>query len=269
MRTESIAPGQPPGERLALSLAFLTLYYVLFSVALLLYPRELSRRVGLAFALLNWVGLLSLGAVEVERFDKPHLFAFFVAVALAQGVAAAVARWREAPEALFQAYLATGILTLALGLPAEYTDAALAGSWTAVGLAAGLAGRGLGAGILQAVGVGVLYVAFGATGTSSSGQPFLYAALLVAFTLVERGAVLPLETLPPPAEGRGRVGLQFFCAMGAGLAAVWLLGEPCRVSSPRWPGAPRPLACSSWASPCASAGTASPGSWCSPSRSCA
>ncbi|MET0404226.1 MAG: DUF2339 domain-containing protein, partial [Cystobacter sp.] len=74
LRTGAIAPGGSAGERLALSLAFLGLYYVLFSVALLVYPRELSRRAGLTFALLNWGGLLSLGAGEVRRWDEPHLF---------------------------------------------------------------------------------------------------------------------------------------------------------------------------------------------------
>jgi hypothetical protein len=228
MRTESIAPGQPAHERLALSLAFLVLYYVLFSVALLLYPRELSRRAGLAFALLNWVGLLTLGAVEVERWERPHLFAFFVAVALAQGVGGAAARWRGASSALFQAYLATGVLTLALGVPAEFEDAALVRTWTAVGLAAGLAGRALGAGALQAVAVTLLYVALGATWMPPSGRALLDALLLVSFTLVERAAVVPLPLdgrLPAPVTGRGRTALQALCAVGAGLAGVWLLGE--------------------------------------------
>ncbi|HEX8819029.1 MAG TPA: DUF2339 domain-containing protein, partial [Archangium sp.] len=59
MRTEAIAPGQPDSERLTLSLSFLVLYYLLFSVALLVHPRELSRRAALSFALLNWVGMLA------------------------------------------------------------------------------------------------------------------------------------------------------------------------------------------------------------------
>jgi hypothetical protein len=225
MRTGAMAPGEPPGERLALSLAFLTLYYVLFSVALLAFPRELSRRAGLAFALLNWGGLLSLGAVEVERWDRPHLFTFFVAVALAQGVGGAVARLRHAPEALLQAYFATAVLTLALGVPTEYEGAALVRTWTVVGLAAGLAGRGLGAGSLQAVAVGLLWLALGATWLPASGRALLDAGLLVAFVLVERAAVIPVARLPAPVEGRGRTALQASSALGAALAAVWLLGE--------------------------------------------
>ncbi|ATB28257.1 DUF2339 domain-containing protein [Melittangium boletus] len=217
MRTGAIAPGEPAGERLALSLAFLGLYYVLFSVALLAYPHELSRRAGLAFALLNWVGLLTLGAVEVERWDTPHLFSFFVAVALAQGVGGAVARRRGASTALFQAYLATGVLTLALGVPTEYEDAALVRTWTVVGLATGLAGRGLGAGALQAVAVGLLYLALGASWLPSSGRALLDAGLLVSFILVERAAVA--HAARPPRL------LQPLCALGAGLAGVWLLGE--------------------------------------------
>ncbi|PTL83921.1 DUF2339 domain-containing protein [Vitiosangium sp. GDMCC 1.1324] len=225
MRTGSIAPGQPDSERLALSLSFLALYYVLFSVALLVHPRELSKRAAFAFALLNWVGLLTLGAVEVSRWGEPHLFAFFVTVALAQGTGAAVARWRGAPPALIQAYLATSILTLAMGMPSHFEDTALVRAWTAVGLVAGLAGRVLGAGALQVVGVGILYVALGATWLPPSGRAFLDAALLVSFTLVERASVASTARLPPPLQGSRRTALQFFCAAGAGLALVWLVGE--------------------------------------------
>ncbi|WNG39781.1 DUF2339 domain-containing protein [Archangium violaceum] len=225
MRTEAIAPGQPDSERLALSLSFLALYYVLFSVALLVHPRELSKRASLSFALLNWVGLLTLGAVEVARWGEPHLFTFFATVALAQSAGAAVAWWRGATPALIQAYLATGVLTLALGMPSHYEDTALVRAWTAVGLVAGLAGRVLGAGALQVVGVLILYVALGATWLPPSGRAFLYAALLVSFALVERLSVARAERLPPPVEGSPRTALQFFCAAGAGLALLWLVGE--------------------------------------------
>ncbi len=226
MRTESIAPGQPDSERLALSLSFLCLYYLLFSAALLLHPRELSRPASLSFALLNWVGLLSLGALEVARWDEPRLFTFFVLVALAQGVGAGVAHLRGASSALLQAYLATGVLTLALGMPQHYEDnAALVRAWTVVGLVAGLAGRALGAGALQVVGVGILYVALGATWLPPSGRALLDAALVVSFALVERTSVARTDRLPPPPEGSRRTLLQFFCAAGAGLALLWLVGE--------------------------------------------
>lgn len=237
LRTGAMAPGQPPGERLALSLAFLALYYLLFSVALLLYPRELSRRAGLAFALLNWVGLLSLGATEVARWDEPGLFTFFVVVALAQGLGGGVARWRGAPPELVQAYLATGVLTLALGVPTKFQDVALVRMWTAVGLAAGLAGRVLGAGALQAVALLLLFGALGATWVPASGRALLDAALVVSFTLVERAAVLPLDgRLPQAARGRSRTLMQFSCALGAALAAVWLLGElmPAELTTLAW-----------------------------------
>ena len=227
MREEALAPGQPDSERLALSLSFLALYYVIFSVALLVHPRELSRRAALSFALLNWVGMLVLGAVEVGRWGEPHLFTFFVALALAQGVGAAVAAWRNAHPAVLQAFLATSGLTLALGLPWQYEDTALVRAWAAVGLVAGVAGRALGAGALQVVGVGILFVALGATWQvpSSTGRALLDAALLVGFALVERAAVARTERLPPPLEGRRCGALQFFCAAGAGLALVWLVGE--------------------------------------------
>jgi hypothetical protein len=225
MRTETLAPGQPDNERLALSLSFLCLYYLLFSVALLIHPRELSRRASLSFALLNWVGLLSLGALEVARWDEPRLYTFFVLVALAQGVGAGVAHLRRASPALLQTYLATAVLTLALGMPAHFEDTALVRAWTVVGLVAGLAGRALGASALQVVGVGVLYVALGATWLPPSGRALLYAALVVSFALVERTWVARAERLPPPLQGSGRTALQFFCAAGAGLALLWLVGE--------------------------------------------
>ncbi|WPB79071.1 DUF2339 domain-containing protein [Archangium violaceum] len=226
MRTDAIAPGQPDGERLALSLSFLALYYVIFSVALLVHPRELSRRAALSFALLNWVGMLTLGAVEVGRWGEPHLFTFFITLALAQGVGAAVAGWRNAHPAVLQAFLATSGLTLALGLPWQYEDLALVRAWTAVGLVAGIAGRVLGAGALQVVGVGILYVALGATWqVPPTGRALLDAALLVGFALVERAAVARTDRLPPPLEGRRRGALQFSCAAGAGLALLWLVGE--------------------------------------------
>ncbi len=225
MRTEALAPGQPDSARLTLSLSFLVLYYLLFSAALLIHPRELSRRAGLSFALLNWVGMLTLGALEVERWGKPHLFTFFALLALAQGVGAAVAGWRRASSALVQALLATGVLTLALGIPVEYGATARVWAWAVVGLAAGLAGRGLGASALQVVGVGLLYVALGGIWQAGSGRALLDAALLVGFALVERASVAQVGALPPPLQGRRRDTLQFFCAMGAGLALLWLVGE--------------------------------------------
>jgi uncharacterized membrane protein len=225
MREESIAPGEPASERLALSLSFLALYYVLFSVALLVHPRELSRRANLAFSLLNWVGLLTLGALEVERWGETHLFTFFVTVAVAQGAGAAVAGWRGASGALVQGYLATSTLTLALGMPSQYEDTALVRAWTAVGLVTGLAGRALGAGALQAVGVGLLYVALGATWLPPSGRWPLYAALSLSFVLVERASEARVERLPPPLAEKRLTVLQLFCAAGAGLALVGWVGE--------------------------------------------
>ena len=82
-----------------------------------------------------------------------------------------------------------------------------------------------GAGSLQTVGVAVLYVALGMTWWPDSGRALLDASLVVAFTFVERGTVLPVRGLPPEATGTPRTLLQMACAAGAGLAGVWLLGE--------------------------------------------
>ncbi|MFP2911958.1 DUF2339 domain-containing protein [Pyxidicoccus sp. 3LFB2] len=91
LRDDGVAPGAPERERLLLSLGFIVLYFLLFSVALLARPRELSMRACLTFALLNWVGLALLGGYEVARWSESHLFTFFVTLALAQGHGAAAA----------------------------------------------------------------------------------------------------------------------------------------------------------------------------------
>jgi len=225
MRDDAMPPGTPDSERLLLSLGFLCVYYLLFAVALLARPRDLSARAWLSFSLLNWVGMLTLGALEVSRWGEPHLFTFFVALALAQGAGAAVALWRGAPTALVQTWLATGALTLALGLPARFQDAALVRAWTLVGLGTGLLGRVLGVGVLQGVGVGLLFLALGTTGMPASGRTLLLMGLGVSFVLVERAAQTRWARLPPPAEGRGPTALRLACALGTGLALAWLVGE--------------------------------------------
>jgi uncharacterized membrane protein len=225
MRDDAMPPGTTEHERLLLSLGFLCVYYLLFAAALLARPRDLSARAWLSFSLLNWVGMLTLGALEVSRWGEPHLFTFFVALALAQAAGAAVALWRGAPTALVQTWLATGALTLALGLPARYQDAALVRAWTLVGLGTGLLGRVLGVGVLQGVGVGLLFLALGATGMPASGRALLLGGLGVSFVLLERAAQARLARLPPPTEGRGQTALRLACALGTGLALAWLVGE--------------------------------------------
>ncbi len=225
MRDDAMPPGTPDSERLRLSLGFLCVYYLLFAVALLARPRDLSARAWLSFSLLNWVGMLMLGALEVSRWGEPHLFTFFVALALAQAAGAGVALWRGAPKALVQTWLATGALTLALGLPARYQEAALVRAWTLVGLGTGLLGRVLGVGVLQGVGVGLLFLALGTTGMPTSGRTLLLVGLGVSFVLVERAARLRWARLPPPTEGRGPTVLRLACALGTGLALAWLVGE--------------------------------------------
>ncbi|HZI13221.1 MAG TPA: DUF2339 domain-containing protein [Myxococcus sp.] len=212
LRDDGVAPGAPEDQRLLLSLGFLVLYFLLFSVALLARPRELPLRACLSFALLNWGGFLLLGGYEVSRGSDRHLFVFFVSLALAQGASAAVARARHAPGALFHAYLALTALTFALAMPAEYEDAALVGAWTVTGLATGLAARGAHSPMLRWVGVLILFTALGACEVLTPGRLLLLAFLFAAFVGVERSAA-----------PRGAV-FQAFCAGGAGLALVGLVG---------------------------------------------
>lgn len=203
---------RPDDPRLLLSLGFLVLYFLLFSVALLARPRELSLRACLAFALLNWAGFLLLGGYEVSRGSDRHLFVFFVSVALAQAASAAVARARHAPGALFHAYLALTAVSFAVAMPAEYQDAALVGAWTVTGLATGLAARGAGSPVLRWVGLLILFTALGACEVLTPGRLLLLALLFAAFVGVERSAA-----------PRGALFLAL-CAGGAGLALVGVVG---------------------------------------------
>jgi uncharacterized membrane protein len=225
LRSGGVAPGAPGSERLMLSLGFLAVYFVLFSVALLARPRELSARACLSFALLNWVGLVTLGGYEVQRGSEPELFAFFLTVALAHGAAAAVARWRQAPSALLHAYLSLGAITLALAMPVRYSAATLVASWMMTGVVTGLAARGTVSPILRWVGVSILLVGLGANWFIVSSNALLFAVAFACFVLVERSGEVRPAWLPAPDVLHGQGLLRAVCAGGAGLALVQLVGE--------------------------------------------
>ncbi len=225
LRGDGVVSGAAGSERLLLSLGFLTVYFLLFSVALLARPRELSVRACLTFALLNWVGVVGLGGYEVERQGEQGLFTFFLVVALAHGAGAVVARWRQAPAALLHAYLSLVAVTLSLAMPARYSATALVASWLVTGAVTGLAARGTPSPILRWVGVGILFVGLGATWFIAERPPVLYAAAFACFLLVERSGELRAAWLPPPDTLQGQGLLRALCAGGAGLALVWLVGE--------------------------------------------
>jgi uncharacterized membrane protein len=225
LRSDGVPPGTPDPQRLLLSLGFLAVYFLLFSVALLARPRELSLRASLSFTVLNWVGALGLGAYEVERRSKPDLFTFILVIAVAHGVAAAVARWRQAPAALLHAYLSLGALTLALAMPAHYSAAALVASWLVTGLFTGLSARATASPILRWVGVAILFVGLGSTWFIVDSPPLLYAVAFGCFLLVERAGELRADWLPPPDGLQAQDLLRALCAGGAALALVWLVGD--------------------------------------------
>ncbi|WP_224369137.1 DUF2339 domain-containing protein [Hyalangium versicolor] len=225
LRSDGVAPGTPDSERLLLSLGFLAVYFLLFSVALLARPRELSVRACLAFALLNWVGLLGLGSYEVERRSHPDLFTFILIVAVAHGVSAGVARWRQAPAMLLHAYLSLSAMTLALAMPAHYSATALVTSWLVTGLVTGLSARGTVSPILRWVGVGILFVGLGSTWFITDSPPLLHAVAFVCFLLVERSGELQQDWLPPADTLQSQNLLRALCAGGAALALVWLAGD--------------------------------------------
>ncbi len=219
LRADSL---QPDSERLGLSLGFLALYFVLFSVALLARPRELPWSACLAFALLNWLGVLLLGGYEVSVGSDAKLFTFLLVVALAQLASAAGARVQRAPPALLHAYLALGAITLALAMPARYEDLALVGAWTLTGAVAGVASRGVASPVLRWVGLGILGVALLACGLLTPGRVLPLTALFASFLLVERMSTVRAPGLPEPLPGGSL--FKATCAAGAGLALVWLVG---------------------------------------------
>ncbi|WP_426751885.1 DUF2339 domain-containing protein [Myxococcus sp. Y35] len=223
LRNDGVAPGAPENERLLLSLGFLALYFMLFTVALLARPRELSMPACLAFALLNWVGMLLLGGYEVAQWSEGRLFLFFVVLALAQAGSAVVARERRAPSALFHTYLLLCALTFATAMPAEYSRASLVAAWTVTGVATALASRSVGAPLLRWAGLLILVAALGTCYVFVPKHALLHAVLLAAFVLAERAHVLPL---PGSAATSGRAPeglLHALGAAGAGLALVGLV----------------------------------------------
>ncbi|MDC0712343.1 DUF2339 domain-containing protein [Stigmatella sp. ncwal1] len=225
IRAPALAPGAPDSGRLLLSLSFLALYFLLFSVALLARPRELSTRACLSFVSLNWVGLLALGAYEVQTRSAPQLFTFLLAAALAQGAGALGARWRQAPPALTHAYLVLGAITLALAMPAHFSATPLVVSWLVTGMGVGLAARALVSPALRGLSVAILLVGLAAAQLTGTRPSALFAAAFVCFLLVERLGEFRPSWLPPPERFRGHGLLQALCAGGAGLALVWLIGQ--------------------------------------------
>jgi len=224
LREDGVAPGAPERERLLLSLGFILLYFLLFSVALLARPRELSMRVCLAFALLNWVGLALLGGYEVARWSEDHLFSFFVALALAQGACAVAARARHAPGGLFHAYLSLTSITLALAMPARHKDAKLVAAWAVTGLGTGLGARGADSPVLRWVGGLILFTALGTCEVLTPNHRPLFAALFLFFVFVERAGSTRWPGTPRPEPHRGDSLLQAAYAAGAGLSLVGLVG---------------------------------------------
>ncbi|SEM21552.1 Predicted membrane protein [Stigmatella aurantiaca] len=225
VRAPSLVPGAPDDGRLLLSLAFLALYFLLFAVALLARPRELSVRAGLAFAGLNWGGLLALGAYEVETRSPSNLFLFLLAVALAQGAGALGARWRQAPAFLSHAFLALGAITLALAMPAHFSGRALVVSWLVTGTCVGLVARALASPALRGLSVAILLVGLGASQLTAVSASGVLAAAFACFLLAERLGVLRPAWLSPPVAFRGHGLLQAVCAAGAGLSLLWLTGQ--------------------------------------------
>lgn len=217
------SPALAPGERLPLSLGFLTLYFLLFSVALLSRPRELPAPACLAFAGINWAGLLLLGSYEVSTDIEERLFTFLVVVALVHAVGAVVARIQRAPPVLFHAYVCLCAVTLALAMPVKFEGSTLVEAWALTGVVAGVGSRGVASPVLRWVGLAILGVALVACDLFTPGRVLPLAVLFVAFILVERVDSLRVPGWPET-TGLDGSALKAACAGGAGLALLGLVG---------------------------------------------
>lgn len=83
----------------------------MFNATLLARPRALTSFPTNAFALLAWLGFVSLGAREVARYDGERLASFFVLTAVATSLAAWIAVRRCAKWALVQSYLCVALIS--------------------------------------------------------------------------------------------------------------------------------------------------------------
>ncbi|HEX8702132.1 MAG TPA: DUF2339 domain-containing protein, partial [Myxococcaceae bacterium] len=98
-------------------------------------------------------------------------------------------------------------------------------SWLVTGTVTGLAARATASPVLRWVGVGILFVGLGAAQLNVALPPFLFAVAFGCFVLVERSAHVRPAWLPAPEPLLAQRRIQGLCALGAGLALVWLVGE--------------------------------------------
>ena len=154
----------------SLSLAFLGVDFALFAGAAL-FPSGVRARPLVALALLDWLGVLVLGAHALRASDPAALFAFLCVLAAAHALLAGIARARRAPGELVAALTALALVTLALALPVRLDGAELLGGWIALALATAYAARRAGAPALDGLALMLLRSPPRATRTTPRSAP--------------------------------------------------------------------------------------------------
>ena len=124
----------------ALSAAFLGIDFLLFASASLIHP-DMRLRSLVALSLLNWLGMLTLGAYAVRSLPHDWLFVFLSSLAIAHVAIAALARIRRAPPVFVAVQVALAIIALALALPVRLDGWPLVSGWIALALTASVTAR--------------------------------------------------------------------------------------------------------------------------------
>ena len=120
-----------------IALAFLAVAFLLFAIASLV-SRSTRPDALVALALLNCAGFTLLGLNIVREHNAAPLF---VAIAIAHGLLALVARLRHAPTVFVGTLLAIAFATFAFALGLRLEGWLLLGGWIALALAAGAISR--------------------------------------------------------------------------------------------------------------------------------
>ena len=168
----------------ALSVAFLSLDFLLFASASLIHP-DIRLRSLVALSLLNWLRMLSLAAYALRDLSHDWLFVFLCSFAIVHVALAALAWIRNASRVFVRVQLALAIITLALALPVRLEAWPLVAGWVALGLAAAITARQTRAPAFAWVALAILAVVQGNPGFRELGAPAQLVSAL-AFFVAER-----------------------------------------------------------------------------------
>ncbi len=218
---EAFTPAQSSGERLAMSIGSLLLYFAVFNAAWMVRPRALAPRAIVSFVLVAWLGLVALGTHDLARSDRPSLVVFLALTTVAMGATAAIAVRRNAGSAIVATYLALALMTGALTALEGLSGAALVVTLGALG-AVGVAGGARFGLAIHGVGVGLLVSAMATTfvlGVAGAFVPLLLASAFIATVHVSQGRLVSPLALDGAAPSLPRA-LKAIAAAGAACALV-------------------------------------------------